>query len=181
MLCDRVRSSIVPWAPTRPRTAPPAPEPPAPTPQPPKKQDPSREDPTQPAEPLTGLADARARKGLAPGQWDVDSSVLARRKTDLTQRKAFLRNFWYAAGESPSLGCMMGYLAASLHAARALSCPYSYLWTPLLKLCLRQEAKCVCWTEPDCGCSRSASSVSSHCCAKSLGLSMLCLTDCCVP
>ena len=57
------------------------------------------EDPMRPANPLSGLADARRQKGLSPGQLDVDSSVFARRKTDLAQRKSFLRNFWYAAGE----------------------------------------------------------------------------------
>ena len=88
----------MPWAPTRPRTLPAPEQKPAPPQPEPPKQRPEEEDALAPAEPLVGLADTRTQKGLAPGQWDIDSSVYARRKTDLQHRKAFLRNFWYAAG-----------------------------------------------------------------------------------
>ncbi|KAK9796241.1 hypothetical protein WJX73_000092 [Symbiochloris irregularis] len=67
---------------------------------PPTRSMPEEEDPLAPAEPLTGLVDQRSKKGLAPGQWDVSSSQYGRRKTDLEQRKMFLKNFWYAAGIS---------------------------------------------------------------------------------
>jgi hypothetical protein len=48
-----------------------------------------------------GLQEKRADKGLLPGQWDpaAQDALLDRRSKELLQRKSYLRNFWYAAGE----------------------------------------------------------------------------------
>jgi hypothetical protein len=48
-----------------------------------------------------GLAQQRAKKGLAPGQWDPSAlGVLQdKRSKELLERKSYLRNFWYCVGE----------------------------------------------------------------------------------
>jgi hypothetical protein len=53
-----------------------------------------------------GLQERRAGKGLLPGQWDpaVKETLVDRRERELLQRKSYLRNFWYAAGERPGVG-----------------------------------------------------------------------------
>ena len=55
------------------------------------------------------LAEKRGRMGLRPGQLDPQTSEIGHRMRELAGRKAYLRNFWYAAGgcSSPSLpqGC----------------------------------------------------------------------------
>lgn len=85
-------------APTPPSIAPPPP--PAPTlprsavPAPPKKADDEQgtlED---------DLATRRRRRGLRPGQLDPSPSIINRRTKELADRRAYLRNFWYAAAAS---------------------------------------------------------------------------------
>lgn len=45
------------------------------------------------------LQEKRASKGLRPGAWDVSQNVVAARMKELTGRRSYLKNFWYAAGE----------------------------------------------------------------------------------
>jgi hypothetical protein len=54
-----------------------------------------------------GLTEQRAEKGLAPGQWDpsVLGAVQDKRSIELLERKSYLRNFWYCAGEWGSCCC----------------------------------------------------------------------------
>lgn len=47
----------------------------------------------------SGLAERRGRLGLRPGQMDPQTSEVGHRIRELAGRKAYLRNFWYAAGE----------------------------------------------------------------------------------
>ncbi|KAK9824593.1 hypothetical protein WJX72_011558 [[Myrmecia] bisecta] len=98
----RVESSIVAappsLAPSKPRTLPKAPKP-SPAPQPPPPQEDSQvTDVTQ------SLQKERQKKGLKPGQWDPDSSMLAHRMKELTGRRSYLKNFWYAAAISEKVG-----------------------------------------------------------------------------
>ena len=51
---------------------------------------------------VESLGESRARRGLRPGQLDEAASGWARRQKELAGRHAFLKNFWYAAGASPS-------------------------------------------------------------------------------
>ena len=44
------------------------------------------------------LAEKRERMGLRPGQLDPQTSEIGHRMRELAGRKAYLRNFWYAAG-----------------------------------------------------------------------------------
>lgn len=44
------------------------------------------------------LATRRRKRGLRPGQLDVSTTVINRRKKELADRRAYVRNFWYAAG-----------------------------------------------------------------------------------
>ena len=37
--------------------------------------------------------------GLVAGEWDPNTSLLAHRMKELQGRRAYLKNFWYAAGE----------------------------------------------------------------------------------
>jgi hypothetical protein len=48
-----------------------------------------------------GLTEQRAKKGLAPGQWDPAAlgAMQDKRSIELLERKSYLRNFWYCAGE----------------------------------------------------------------------------------
>lgn len=48
-----------------------------------------------------GLAQQRAKKGLAPGQWDPSAlgAMQDKREKELMERKSYLRNFWYCVGE----------------------------------------------------------------------------------
>jgi hypothetical protein len=56
-----------------------------------------------------GLADRRAGKGLAPGQWDPSAlGAMDKRSRELLERKSYLRNFWYCAGEC-GLASMLFY------------------------------------------------------------------------
>jgi hypothetical protein len=56
--------------------------------------------PKAPAAKRQGLADKRAKQGLAPGQWDPASlGAVDRRGKELLERKSYLRNFWYCVGE----------------------------------------------------------------------------------
>jgi hypothetical protein len=64
----------------------------------------------RPAPPAPGTRPAsdalrarRADKALRPGQLDPDS-LFSRRAQEAADRKAYLRNFWYAAGESTGGG-----------------------------------------------------------------------------
>jgi hypothetical protein len=49
----------------------------------------------------------RAGKALRPGQLDPDS-LFSRRAQEVVDRKAYLRNFWYAAGETAAAGRIGG-------------------------------------------------------------------------
>lgn len=51
-----------------------------------------------------GLTEQRAKKGLAPGQWDPSALGVMqdKRSIELLERKSYLRNFWYCAGECSS-------------------------------------------------------------------------------
>ena len=63
----------------------------------PREQAPS-DDPASASGPQS-LLDQRTRKGLRPGQLDPDvGGELAHRMRELTGRRSYLRNFWYAAG-----------------------------------------------------------------------------------
>ncbi len=44
------------------------------------------------------LAEKRERMGLRPGQLDPQTAEIGHRMRELSGRKAYLRNFWYAAG-----------------------------------------------------------------------------------
>ena len=44
------------------------------------------------------MAEKRERMGLRPGQLDPQTSEIGHRMRELAGRKAYLRNFWYAAG-----------------------------------------------------------------------------------
>lgn len=48
-----------------------------------------------------GLSQQRAKKGLAPGQWDPAAleQLQDKRSKELLERKSYLRNFWYCVGE----------------------------------------------------------------------------------
>lgn len=48
-------------------------------------------------------APERKKKGLRPGQWDPDSSLAAHRMKELAGRRAYLKNFWYAAAISENV------------------------------------------------------------------------------
>ena len=51
------------------------------------------------------LAKVRQEKGLKPGQWDPSSMgrKIAQREKELSGRRLYLKNFWYAAGEAEYL------------------------------------------------------------------------------
>ncbi len=80
-------------APAPPSIAPPAYPPTLPqgttTTAPPKEEEATLED---------DLATRRRKRGLRPGQLDVSTGVINRRKKELADRGAYMRNFWYAAG-----------------------------------------------------------------------------------
>jgi hypothetical protein len=63
-----------------------------------------------------GLQERRAGKGLLPGQWDpaLQETLVDRRERELLQRKSYLRNFWYAAGETNRLSEKLHLLAPVL-------------------------------------------------------------------
>jgi len=44
------------------------------------------------------------------GEWDPNTSLLAHRMKELQGRRAYLKNFWYAAGE-----CLLSCPPCSLH------------------------------------------------------------------
>jgi hypothetical protein len=46
-----------------------------------------------------GLQERRKAKQLRPGQLDPDASPFGRREKELRERRSYLKNFWYAAGE----------------------------------------------------------------------------------
>lgn len=46
------------------------------------------------------LEQQRMQKGLKPGQWDPNTSLLAHRMKELQGRRSYLKNFWYAAAVS---------------------------------------------------------------------------------
>jgi hypothetical protein len=48
------------------------------------------------------LVKERVEKGLKPGEWAVDP-LLAKRRKELAGRRSYLKNFWYAAGESSGM------------------------------------------------------------------------------
>jgi hypothetical protein len=52
-----------------------------------------------------GLIERRKRMGLKPGQLDPQTAEVNHRMRELAGRKAYLRNFWYAAGRCPSCHC----------------------------------------------------------------------------
>ena len=64
------------------------------------------------------LAEKRERLGLRPGQMDPQTSEIGHRIRELAGRKAYLRNFWYAAGECccclPCLGSRLQSSALDL-------------------------------------------------------------------
>ena len=54
------------------------------------------------------------------GEWDPNTSLLAHRMKELQGRRAYLKNFWYAAGEQAALSifcpitpCICSYVATS--------------------------------------------------------------------
>lgn len=63
------------------------------------------------------LAEKRERMGLRPGQLDPQTSEIGHRMRELAGRKAYLRNFWYAAG-----GCSRHIMGALLHCQTCLMC-----------------------------------------------------------
>jgi hypothetical protein len=70
--------------------------------------------PKAPAAKRQGLADKRAKKGLAPGQWDPSTlGAVDRRRKELLERKSYLRNFWYCVGECVGAGAAA--VACNMH------------------------------------------------------------------
>lgn len=63
--------------------------------------DPSQEPEGQVAKPGDSLEKRRAAQGLRPGQMDAVTQGLMNRQKELSSRRAYLRNFWYAAGKRP--------------------------------------------------------------------------------
>lgn len=49
----------------------------------------------------TAFVEERTRRGLKPGQLDPETADFAHRLRELTGRRSYLRNFWYAAGARP--------------------------------------------------------------------------------
>ena len=45
------------------------------------------------------LEERRKAKQLRPGQYDPDANPFGRREKELQERRSYLKNFWYAAGE----------------------------------------------------------------------------------
>ncbi|KAK9837299.1 hypothetical protein WJX81_004912 [Elliptochloris bilobata] len=84
--------------------APPKPEAPAEAPEaaPPAPQ-PERIGARPPAGP-SALVDQRVKRGLKPGQLDPETADFAHRMRELTGRRSYLLNFWYAAGISEKVG-----------------------------------------------------------------------------
>jgi len=82
-----VRNSIV-TAPPRPQTAP-KPLPPILDP---------RQEPEGPEDEKSKERRKR-RQGLRPGQLDMGTASLLHRQKELSSRRCYLQNFWYAAGE----------------------------------------------------------------------------------
>lgn len=62
--------------------------------------DPSQEPEGEVGQPGDSLAKKRATQGLRPGQMDAVTQALMNRQKELSNRRAYLRNFWYAAGET---------------------------------------------------------------------------------
>lgn len=86
-----VRNSIV-TAPPRPQTAP-KPQPPILDP---------RQEPEGPDDGKSGSSRKR-RQGLRPGQLDLGTAGLLHRQKELSSRRCYLSNFWYAVGISEQL------------------------------------------------------------------------------
>ena len=80
------------------------------------------------------LAEKRERMGLRPGQLDPQTSEIGHRMRELAGRKAYLRNFWYAAGGVlPSCTCLNSALsrltcrtAKVATSACSLGCPSAH-------------------------------------------------------
>ena len=89
--CSAVEASSVVTAPPKPKK-PLRPLPPI--------LDPSQEPEGETAKPGDSLEKRRAAQGLRPGQLDVVTQGLMNRQKELSNRRAYLRNFWYAAGKS---------------------------------------------------------------------------------
>ena len=53
------------------------------------------------------LEERRKKGGLKPGEWDAGQSLAARRARELAGRRAYLKNFWYAAGEHGYSHCLV--------------------------------------------------------------------------
>ena len=54
----------------------------------------------------TPLQRRRAELGLRPGQLETSAAELLHRAKELSGRRSYLTNFWYAVGEAPSSpGC----------------------------------------------------------------------------
>ncbi len=49
----------------------------------------------------SAFVEERTRRGLKPGQLDPETADFAHRLRELTGRRSYLRNFWYAAGTRP--------------------------------------------------------------------------------
>lgn len=49
----------------------------------------------------SAFVEERTRRGLKPGQLDPETADFAHRLRELTGRRSYLRNFWYAAGARP--------------------------------------------------------------------------------
>ena len=45
--------------------------------------------------------DQRSKRGLKPGQLDPETAEFAHRARELSGRRSYLKNFWYAAGARP--------------------------------------------------------------------------------
>ncbi|KAL0037931.1 hypothetical protein WJX79_006055 [Trebouxia sp. C0005] len=52
---------------------------------------------------VKALEQQRRQKGLKPGEWDPNTSLLAHRMKELQGRRAYLKNFWYAAAVSEKI------------------------------------------------------------------------------
>ena len=53
-----------------------------------------------PCEPIgSPLQKRRAEAGLRPGQLDLSAAEILNREKELSERRSYLQNFWYAAGK----------------------------------------------------------------------------------
>jgi hypothetical protein len=86
----------------------------------PKLPSPPAERPSPNRRSPSTLQDRRQQQGLRPGQWDPTAlnPLQDKRTQELMERKSYLHNFWYAAGE----GCGLQPAAAVPRSAAASPC-----------------------------------------------------------